>query len=169
MPRNRKVWREIFCPDCDHRWFAKVSKKRPFSKCKGCGEEREAVPVEEGQLVGVAHFKCKMKLCANMYCTNKLYDIEQCKDRCCGTEYCHHEYVVICRGMDTAKCYKCFKPVIDNHCELDNPHPIRVTPGTMKKKTAKKHSCSRCKNGKLFPCLNKQEHNSHVRRPRSDP
>ena len=85
MPK--KVWREFLCEECEPRiekytvcrWFSKVSEKHPFFVCRECGEEKKAVPVDKGELVGVAKFVCE----------------------------CHNEYTVICRGMDTALCYYC--------------------------------------------------------------
>ena len=84
MPK--KVWREFLCEECKPqikkytvcRWFSKVSEKHPFFVCRECKKEKKAVPVNEGELVGVAKFVC---------------------------EECHNKYTVICRGIDTALCY----------------------------------------------------------------
>ena len=125
MPRERskakKEWREFLCEDCVPqnkkytvcRWFKKVSVNHPFCVCRECGEKKPAVPVDEGEMVGVGKFVCE----------------------------CENEYTVICRGVDRAECYEC--GVVDNS-------PQTVTPrDRIRRKTNKKHSCSRCRNGKI--------------------
>ncbi len=120
--RTKKKVREFLCETCeprskdnqDCRWFEKVSVKRPYDVCKGCDEEKAAVEVEKGELVGSGFFHCQ----------------------------CDNEYTVRCRGIDTAKCYKCQR----------YNHPTRVTRliywnRKKKKKTNNKHSCSRCSQG----------------------
>ncbi len=74
------------CEDCvapfdypQMRWFKKVSPKNPVAVCRDCNEEKETVPVEEGEIVGVGSFEC----------------------------HCENAYTVICRGIDTAMCYEC--------------------------------------------------------------
>ena len=86
MPK--KVWREFLCEECKPRikkytvcrWLTKVSasEKNPKDVCRECKKEKEAVPVNEGEIVGVAKFVC---------------------------DECDNEYTVICRGVDTALCY----------------------------------------------------------------
>ncbi len=119
MPRRRakKEWREFLCDTCIPRnkkyqvcrWFKKVSVNHPYAVCRECGEKKAAVEVEEGEMVGVGVFDCQ----------------------------CGNEYTVLCRGVDTAKCYEC----------RNENHPTRVTPGDVYRKTKKKHSCSRCSHG----------------------
>ena len=138
MPKKvKKEWREFCCEDCEPRnkkykvcrWFQKVSVSYPFAVCRECKEEKPAVPVEEGELIGVAKFVCKRALSLEQKCEN--------------------EYTVICRGVDTALCYE---------CEFENS-PISVNPrSTINAKTDNKHSCSRCRHGKIRPCPNKARH-----------
>ncbi len=87
--RAKKKVREFLCETCepryekfrDVRWFKKVSVNHPFALCNGCDEEKAAVEVEKGELVGIGFFHCQ----------------------------CNNEYTVRCRGIDTAICYKCQK------------------------------------------------------------
>lgn len=67
-------------------------------------------------------------------------EVGVCKFEC----ICGHEYIVICRKMDTAPCYKC---KADN--SPDNWEPLR----RIKKISDNPHNCSRCNGSGNCPNL----------------
>ena len=157
MPRSKKQWREFHCTckskikkymDNEHRWWAKVSKKYPYSVCRECNEERTAVDVNDGELVGVGSFACgecnKERTAVDV---NEGELVGVGSFACDSTEEEEQkEYTVMCRGIDTAECYGCGEHI----------SPYKVNPlGRIKRITKKEHSCSRCKDGKIYPCPNK--------------
>ena len=131
MPRGGgpKHWRQFSCPDCEpakprydvRRWCKMVPDDDPYSTCNSCGEEYEACPIGKEFGSGVCKFEC---------------------------DECHNNYSVLCRMIDLAECYQCFK--MNSAVEFTPPRRI-------KRKTNNKHSCSRCDNGKKS-CPNFRAH-----------
>jgi len=114
-------WRQFECANCEPankkysvcRWFKRCPDGKPArTKCRGCGELKTACEIGDEQGVGVCSFNCE----------------------------CGHTYSVVCRIVDTAKCFSC-----DLVNEPEEMGPRR----RIEKKTTAKHSCSRCNgNGK---------------------
>ena len=140
MPRGGrgggpKRCRQFSCPDCEpanrrydvKRWHKIVPDDNPYSTCNGCGKRYEACPIGEEFGVGVCRFEC---------------------GECADSEEDKYTYSVICRMIDMAECYRCFK--MNSAVEL---RPLR----RINRKTNNKHSCSRCDNGKKN-CPNLSHH-----------
>ncbi len=99
-------------------------------------------------MVGVYAFECT---CCDCDCDCECSDSDEFDCDCEITQ----TYTVVCRGIDTAVCYGCRK----------ENYPIRLTPrGFIQKKTNRKHSCSRCNNGKINPCPNRARARARARR-----
>ena len=121
-----KHCRQFSCPNCEpankrfdvKRWHKVVPDDNPYSTCDGCGEEYEACPIGQEFGVGVCKFEC---------------------------EECANKYAVVCRMIDMAECFQCYK----------HNSAVEFTPRRkIDRKTGNKHSCSRCDNGKKKRCPN---------------
>lgn len=122
------------------RWFKKVSVNHPVAVCRECLEEKEAVPVNEGELVGVGFFDC-----ISPDSDSSSTESDSSASSSTESDSSCNQYTVLCRGIDTAICYECG----------EENHPITVNPrNRIRKKTNKKHSCSRCQHGRIKPCPN---------------
>ena len=114
-----KHCRQFSCPVCEparkrfdvRRWHKIVPDNHPYSTCTKCGVEYRACDIGNEFGVGVCKFECE----------------------------CDNKYTVVCRMIDLAECYQCYK----------KNSAVEFTPRRkIDKKTGNKHSCSRCDDGK---------------------